>query len=84
MRRIFARRLDRLMDISARSLKIKRNVISKLLEEGLYPYTKRYLGRFDNHFSTIGLIGMNEAGLNAKWLQKISRTRKHNSLQKKC
>ena len=66
----FYRRLDRLMDISARSLKIKRNVISRLLEEGLYPYTKRYLGRFDNHVSTIGLIGMNEAGLNAKWLQK--------------
>lgn len=66
----FYRRIDRLMDISARSLKIKRNVISRLLEEGLYPYTKRYLGRFDNHFSTIGLIGMNEAGLNAKWLQK--------------
>ncbi len=65
----FYRRLDRLMDISARSLKIKRNVISKLLDEGLYPYTKRYLGRFDNHFSTIGLIGMNEAGLNAKWLR---------------
>lgn len=65
----FYRRLDRLMDISARSLKIKRNVISRLLEEGLYPYTKRYLGRFDNHFSTIGLIGMNEAGLNAKWLR---------------
>lgn len=65
----FYRRLDRLMDISARSLKMKRNVISKLLEEGLYPYTKRYLGRFDNHFSTIGLIGMNEAGLNAKWLR---------------
>ena len=66
----FYRRLDRLMDISARSLKIKRNVISRLLEEGLYPYTKRYLGRFDNHFSTMGLIGMNEAGLNAKWLRK--------------
>ncbi|MDE5697339.1 MAG: ribonucleoside triphosphate reductase [Lachnospiraceae bacterium] len=65
----FYRRLDRLMDISARSLKIKRNVISRLLDEGLYPYTKRYLGRFDNHFSTIGLIGMNEAGLNAKWLR---------------
>ena len=65
----FYRRLDRLMDISARSLKIKRNVISRLLEEGLYPYTKRYLGKFDNHFSTIGLIGMNEAGLNAKWLR---------------
>ncbi len=65
----FYRRLDRLMDISARSLKITRNVISRLLEEGLYPYTKRYLGRFDNHFSTIGLIGMNEAGLNARWIR---------------
>ena len=65
----FYRRLDRLMDISARSLKVKRTVITKLLEEGLYPYTKRYLGSFDNHFSTIGLIGMNEVGLNAKWLR---------------
>ena len=65
----FYRRLDRMMDIAARSLKIKRNVISKLLDEGLYPYTKRYLGTFDNHFSTIGLIGMNEAGLKAKWLR---------------
>ena len=65
----FYRRLDRLMDISARSLKVKRTVIAKLLEEGLYPYTKRYLGSFDNHFSTIGLIGMNEVGLNAKWLR---------------
>lgn len=64
----FYKRLDHLMDISARSLKVKRKVISKLLEEGLYPYTKRYLGSFDNHFSTIGLIGMNEVGLNAKWL----------------
>ncbi len=65
----FFKRLDRMMDISARSLKIKRGVISKLLEEGLYPYTKRYLGSFDNHFSTIGLVGMNEAGLNANWLR---------------
>lgn len=65
----FYRRLDHMMDISARSLKMKRDVISRLLEEGLYPYTKRYLGNFDNHFSTIGLIGMNEAGLNAKWLR---------------
>lgn len=63
-------RLDKMMDIAARSLKIKRNVVTKLLEEGLYPYTKRYLGTFSNHFSTIGLIGMNEAVLNAKWLQK--------------
>ncbi|MBQ7821762.1 MAG: ribonucleoside triphosphate reductase [Clostridia bacterium] len=66
----FYKRLDHMMDISARSLKIKRNVISKLLDEGLYPYTKRYLGTFANHFSTIGLLGMNEVGLNAKWLGK--------------
>ena len=57
------------MDISARSLSIKRQIITKLLDEGLYPYTRRYLGKFDNHFSTIGLIGMNEVGLNAKWLR---------------
>ncbi|HCE61517.1 MAG TPA: ribonucleoside triphosphate reductase, partial [Clostridiales bacterium] len=66
----FYRRLDKLMDIAARSLKTKRTVITKLLEGGLYPYTKRYLGTFENHFSTIGLVGMNEAGLNAKWLRK--------------
>ena len=65
----FYKRLDRMMDISARSLKIKRTVITKLLNEGLYPYTKRYLGTLDNHFSTIGLVGMNEAGLNANWIK---------------
>ena len=65
----FYDRLEKMMDIAARSLKIKRNVITKLLNEGLYPYTKRYLGTFDNHFSTIGLVGMNEACLNAKWLK---------------
>ncbi|WP_302952705.1 ribonucleoside triphosphate reductase [Holdemania filiformis] len=65
----FYARLDRLMDISARSLKVKRQIITKLLNEGLYPYTRRYLGSFDNHFSTIGLIGMNEVGLNAAWLR---------------
>lgn len=64
----FYERLDYLMDISARSLHIKREVITKLLDAGLYPYTKRYLGTFANHFSTLGLIGMNEVGLNAKWL----------------
>ena len=66
----FYRKLDRLMDIAARSLKIKREVITKLLNEGLYPYTKRYLGTFSNHFSTIGLVGMNEACLNANWIKK--------------
>jgi ribonucleoside-triphosphate reductase len=72
----FYKRLDHMMDIAARSLKIKRTVITKLLEEGLYPYTKRYLGSFGNHFSTIGLVGMNEAGLNANWVKADMTTEK--------
>ncbi|MBQ6570669.1 MAG: ribonucleoside triphosphate reductase, partial [Clostridia bacterium] len=66
----FYHRLDKMMDIAARSLNVKRQIITRLLDEGLYPYTKRYLGTFENHFSTIGLVGMNEAGLNAKWIGK--------------
>lgn len=66
----FYERLDKMMNLAARSLKIKRDIITRLLQEGLYPYTKRYLGSFDNHFSTIGLIGMNEACLNAKWIRE--------------
>jgi len=66
----FYARLDKVMDISARSLAVKREVITKLMDNGLYPYTKRYLGTFDNHFSTIGLVGMNETCLNAKWIRK--------------
>ena len=66
----FYTRLTKIMDVAARSLKIKRTVVTKFLEDGLYPYTKRYLGSFDNHFSTIGLVGMNEACLNAKWLKQ--------------
>ncbi|MCQ3034763.1 MAG: ribonucleoside triphosphate reductase [Bacilli bacterium] len=66
----FYNRLSKLMDISARSLKVKRNVITTLLDAGLYPYTKRYLGTFNNHFSTIGLVGMNEACLNARWIKE--------------
>ena len=66
----FYQRLDHMMDIAARSLKTKRTVITKLLDAGLYPYTKYYLGTFENHFSTIGLVGMNEACLNAHWLHK--------------
>ncbi len=65
----FYRRLDHMMDVAARSLKTKREVITRLMDNGLYPYTKRYLGTFENHFSTIGLVGMNEAGLNARWLR---------------
>lgn len=66
----FYKRLDRLMDLAARSLKIKRNIVTRLLQEGLYPYTRRYLGSFENHFSTIGLVGMNETCLNANWIKK--------------
>ena len=66
----FYDRLDKIMDISARSLKVKRNTITKLLDAGLYPYTKRYLGTFNNHFSTIGLVGMNECCLNARWIRQ--------------
>ena len=65
----FYNRLDHIMDLSAESLHIKREEVTKLLEEGLYPYTKRYLGNFNNHFSTIGLVGMNETCLNARWLR---------------
>ena len=65
----FYKRLNRMMDIAARSLRVKRGVITKLMDEGLYPYTRRYLGSFENHFSTIGLVGMNEVGLNANWLR---------------
>ncbi|MCM1215781.1 MAG: ribonucleoside triphosphate reductase [Lachnospiraceae bacterium] len=79
----FFARLNHMMDIAARSLKIKRDVITRLLEEGLYPYTKRYLGSFDNHFSTIGLIGMNEAGLNANWLRADMTGEKTQAFAKK-
>ena len=65
----FYSRLDKMMDIAARSLHVKRDILKRLLDEGLYPYTKRYLGSFDNHFSTIGLVGMNECCLNANWIQ---------------
>lgn len=79
----FFARLNHMIDIAARSLKIKRGVISRLLEEGLYPYTKRYLGSFDNHFSTIGLIGMNEVGLNANWLRADMTNEKTQEFAKK-
>lgn len=65
----FFTRLDDLMDKAAESLEIKRNTISLLLEKGLYPYTKHYLGSFHNHFSTIGLVGMNEMLLNADFIR---------------
>ena len=79
----FFKRLNRMMDIAARSLKMKREVITKLLNEGLYPYTKRYLGSFDSHFSTIGLIGMNEVGLNANWLREDLTSKKTQEFAKK-
>ena len=72
----FYKRLDHIMDVAARSLNVKRRVITKLLDSGLYPYTKHYLGTFNNHFSTIGLVGMNECGLNAKWIRADMTTEK--------
>lgn len=78
----FYKRLTRMMDVSARSLKVKRTIITKLLNEGLYPYTKRYLGTLENHFSTVGLVGMNEACLNAKWLQSDLTTEKAQAFTK--
>ena len=72
----FYKRLDHIMDVSARSLNVKRKVITKLLDSGLYPYTKHYLGTFNNHFSTIGLVGMNECGLNANWIRADMTTEK--------
>ena len=66
--------LDKYMDIAARSLSVKRKVISRLMDEGLYPYTRRYLGTFKNHFSTIGMVGMNEAILNAAWMKDEDMT----------
>ena len=78
----FYDRLAHMMDLSARSLKVKRDTISKLLEAGLYPYTKRYLGTFNNHFSTIGLVGMNEACLNAKWIGKDMTTKEAQNFTK--
>ena len=80
----FYQRLDKLMDIAARSLRTKRLVITRLMENGLYPYTKRYLGTFANHFSTIGLIGMNEVGLNAKWLRADLTNEKTQQFAKEC
>jgi len=66
----FFDRLNDMMDNAANSLDTKRHVITKFLDAGLYPYTKRYLGSFKNHFSTIGLLGMNEACLNANWIKE--------------
>ncbi len=53
-------RLDYLLELAKQSLEIKRKVLTQQLENGLYPFTKRYLGRFNNHFSTIGVNGVNE------------------------
>jgi len=57
----FYRQLKYLMNLAKSSLEIKRKEIQKWLDKGLFPFTKRYLGTLQNHFSTIGLNGMNEA-----------------------
>jgi ribonucleoside-triphosphate reductase len=60
----FYRQLDHFMDLARDSLEVKRVVISKLMDQGLFPYTQRYLKHWNNHFSTIGIIGMNESMIN--------------------
>jgi anaerobic ribonucleoside-triphosphate reductase len=60
----FFKRLDHFMDLAAKALVIKRKVINRLMENGLFPYTRRYLKHLENHFSTIGITGMNECLLN--------------------
>ena len=66
----FFKRLDSLSNLAIRSFDVKRQVLNQLLDAGLYPYTKAYISNFDNHYGTLGVVGMNEACLNAKWLQK--------------
>lgn len=66
----FFKRLEKVMSVAARSLDTKRKVVTAYYNAGLYPYTKAYLpDGYKNHFSTIGLVGMNEACLNAKWIK---------------
>ncbi len=60
----FYGRLGRMMDLAAESLIAKRKVINHLFDAGLFPYTRRYLKHLNNHFNTIGLVGMNECLLN--------------------
>ncbi len=60
----FFNRLDDLMYLAKESLEIKRKDVNKNLQEGLLPWSKRYLGNLESHFSTIGIVGMNEACLN--------------------
>ncbi|MCA0175414.1 MAG: ribonucleoside triphosphate reductase [Proteobacteria bacterium] len=52
--------LDHLLDLSSQSLEVKRKLIQRLMDQGLFPYTKRYLGTLRNHFSTLGVNGINE------------------------
>ncbi|MCK5808760.1 ribonucleoside triphosphate reductase [bacterium] len=66
----FFQRLEYLMNIAKRSLESKRVITTRLMDQGFYPYSKRYLGNFDSHFSTIGLVGMNEMCLNASFIKE--------------
>ena len=66
----FYESLDNILELAIDSLNIKRKKIIEYMDKGLYPYSKAYLGTLDNHFSTIGVVGMNEACLNAKWIKK--------------
>ena len=77
----FFKRLDHLMELARESLLIKRKVINRLMENGLFPYTRKYLKHFNNHFSTIGVNGMNECLLNFMGKDMISKEGREFSLE---
>lgn len=66
----FFKRLDSLLNCAIRSLKVKRQVLNQFLEVGLFPYSGKHLKNFNDHYGIIGIIGMNETCLNARWVKK--------------
>lgn len=66
----FFKRLDTLCDVAIRSFHVKRQVLNQLLDAGLFPYTKQYISNFNAYYGTLGIVGMNEACINASWLSK--------------
>ncbi len=72
----FFERLDRMTDVSLRVLKTKRLVLDKLMKNGFYPYTQRYLESFDAHLDAVGIDGMNQLCLSVPWVQSPLNTEK--------
>lgn len=81
---IFFSHLDHEMALAGRALNQKREIIEKSLQSGLYPYTSDLVSSFSSYFSTIGIVGMNEACLNAAWVQTDLHTEKAQNFALKC